>query len=653
MGASRLRQILVHSRHETEIRAVYMLSQVRGVLKGAVAWVFVILLILGFALFGVPNINEFSSSAAIDVGGEKYSAQFVQGEFNRIVNQRRQESGGQFTQEQAIASGLPEQVVSSIATSGALKKLSEQMNLSVPRELVREFLQNNENFQNPATGQFDQTVLQSILQRNGITAAEFERRIAEDLMRNQLVNALSGSGPAPVPFSEAILLRETERRSVSYLIVTDEMSGKAAEPTPTDLQTFYDENPAAFTSPEYRTFQILEIRADDFREGLQVPEEELQRLYELNKPRLYDVPETRTIYQITFDTETDAQAAVASLRQGKPFENIATERGLTLSSVTFEDAQKSQILDPAVAEAAFQGDLEEGSITEPVQSLFGWTVVQIAGISPPETKEFAEVRDELEADFLANDTRREVLNTIDSIEEERDTGATLEMAVEVIDREVRTAGPVERSGLTPEGIGATGITTEQLVEAFRLEEGEETEALELPTQDGYFFVSLREITPPTLKPFDEVRDEVVTLWRNQESANRVADTITNIRETVEAGATLAEAADPFNRTPIEIVMDRNFNNDAISASFNEQLFFADQGDLVSGPAALGNAQIVAKIESIGFARNQVSPDEVNMYRQYIGYQLDQELQEAFMTEVRDGYGVKVNRQQLDVIFGEL
>ena len=85
MGASRLRQILVHSRRETEIRAVHMLSQVRGVLKGAVAWVFVILLILGFALFGVPNITEFSSNAAINVGGEKYSAQFVQQEFNQIV----------------------------------------------------------------------------------------------------------------------------------------------------------------------------------------------------------------------------------------------------------------------------------------------------------------------------------------------------------------------------------------------------------------------------------------------------------------------------------------------------------------------------------------------------------------------------------------
>lgn len=630
-----------------------MLNQVRGALKGAIAWIFVVLLILAFALWGVPSLQQLTSNSAVTVGGESYSPQFVQNEFNRVVNQRRRESDGQFTAEDAIASGLPDQVVSSIATSGALKQLSESMRLSVPREMVRDFLQSNENFQNRATGQFDQTVLQSILQQNGITASEFERRIAEDLMRNQLVNALSAAGPAPAPVTEAILLRETERRTISYLIVTDEMAGKAVEPTPNDLQTYYDENPAAFTAPEYRTFHVLELRYDDFREGLEAPEEELRRLYEINKPRLYDVPETRTIYQITFDTETDAQAAVAALRQGKPFENVASERGLTLEAVTFSDAQKSDILDPAVGDAAFQADLAEGDIAEPVQSLFGWTVVQVAGVNAPETKEFEEVRAELESDFLANDTRRALLDAIDTIEEERDTGATLESAVEAAGLQISTIGPVDRTGLDPEGNSVSGVSVEALVEAQRLEEGEETEALELPSRDGYYFVAMREITPPALKPFEEVRDDAERLWRDRERNTRISDTIRGIREAVESGQTLAEAADPFNRKPIELVIDRSFTNEAISTAFNEQIFYADQGDLVSGPAALGQAQIVAEIKEVGFGRNQISPTEVDLYRQYIGYQLDQELVEAFLTELRNDYGVKVNREQLDLIFGEI
>ena len=34
-----------------------MLSQVRGALKGVVAWIFVILLILAFSLFGLPQME--------------------------------------------------------------------------------------------------------------------------------------------------------------------------------------------------------------------------------------------------------------------------------------------------------------------------------------------------------------------------------------------------------------------------------------------------------------------------------------------------------------------------------------------------------------------------------------------------------------------
>ena len=309
------------------------------------------------------------------------------------------------------------------------------------------------------------------------------------------------------------------------------------------------------------------------------------------------------------------------------------------------------MLDPAVAEAAFQEGLGEGSIVDPVQSLFGWTVVQIANVNAPQTKLYEEVRDELEAEFLANDTRRAMLSAIDQIEEERDVGAALEVAAEVAGLKVETVGPTDRFGLAPDGQAAPNVSDYALAEAFRLEEGEESEALEFKTTDGYYLVSLQEITEPTLKPFDMVRDEVEQLWREQERTTRIEKTVSGIR--VQGGASLAEAAAPFNRTPIELLIDRQFENDAISRSLNDRIFSAKLSDLISGPASLGNSQVIAEIHEIGYGRNSVSPAEVDMFQQYIGYQLDQELLEDFITEVRDSYGVKINRTQLDIIFGEI
>ena len=630
-----------------------MLSQVRGALKGAVAWFVVVLLILAFAMFGVPEMREFTQNSAVSVGNESFSARYVQTEFNRAVQARRNESGGDYTREDAVAAGMADQVVSSIVTSSLLGQISKEMRLVMPRQIVSEYLQQNESFHNPATGRFDQAVLQGLLQRNNMTVKEFESRVAEDLRRNQLINALTASGPAPAPMVEAMLLRETEKRTISYLIVTDDMSGLAAEPTPDDLQTYYQQNPTVFTAPEYRNFDMLVLKSANFREGDATSEGELRKLYELNKPRLYDIPERRTLYQVTsFDTETEAQAAVAALRQGKPFENIAADQGFSLEDITFTNAQQRDILDPSVASAAFADNVEEGAILDPIQSLFGWTVVQIAGITPPETKTFEEVREELENSLLEQDTRRQLLNAIDAIEEERDTGAGLASAAETVGFEVTSLGPLDRYSFAPGGAIIANAPGEVIAEAFELEEGEESEALDLATRDGYFFVSVSEITPPAVIPFDDVRDEVEQRWRKQERGQRISAAVRSIRDAVSSGQSLEEAADPYSRAPIEMTIDRRFQNESITRDFNDQIFFADNGDLVSGPVDLGEAQIIADIRGITLNRNVSTSDEASMYKQYLGYQIDQELFEAFVSAIREDYDVKINRQQMDILFAE-
>ena len=64
-----------------------MLSQMRNSLTGPVAWFIGILLIAAFALWGVPSLSELTRSSALTVGGESFSAQYVQNEFNRAVDQ--------------------------------------------------------------------------------------------------------------------------------------------------------------------------------------------------------------------------------------------------------------------------------------------------------------------------------------------------------------------------------------------------------------------------------------------------------------------------------------------------------------------------------------------------------------------------------------
>jgi peptidyl-prolyl cis-trans isomerase D len=576
----------------------------------------------------------------------------VSQEFDQTFQRAARESGGDFTREAAVASGMPGQVVDRLITQSALDQYAQKMNLALPREAIRDFLQNNENFQNPATGQFDPTTLESILLNNGLTVTQFEDIMRDDLRRAQLVEALVSETAAPGTFMEAMILRETERRRIAYITVTDNMAGDAVEPTPEDLKTYYDENAPLFTAPEYRTFDLLVLRSEDFREGLEAPEEEMRRLYEAGKDRRYSTPETRTVYQITYETEAEAAAAIADLEQGKPFENLAEARGLSLAAVTFADATQSQIVDPAVGSAAFAEDVGEGDVVGPVRSLFGWTVAQVAGVTPGEERSFEDVRAELEASFLDNDVRRRMQDAIDEIEEVRDTGAELAEAAETAGFKIETFGPIDRLSFAPGGAIIDKVPGEAIAEAFQLDEGEQSEAMRLASDDGYFFVSLREITPPALKPYEYVETEVKNRWRADERRARIEKTVAAIREAVTAGESLEDVAGKYDRAPIELVIDRRFTNETIDRNFNETIFFANLNDLVSSTVGNNGAQVVAEVREIGYGRSAISPVEEARLAELVGMQLDQELVSAFVDGIRDDYGVKINQSQIDALFND-
>ncbi|PQA85345.1 peptidylprolyl isomerase [Hyphococcus luteus] len=629
-----------------------MLSQVRGVLKGAVAWVIIILLIAAFALWQVPSITQLMSNATVKVGGESFSQNYVSNEFDRSFQRAVRESGGGYTRQQAIASGLPAQVVDRIVTQSALSQYTEKMNLALPREAIAEYLNETEMFQNPATGQVDRATLESLLRQNGLTVAAFEQILREDLTRSQLVESLAASTPAPRGLMEPMILREVERRRIAYLTVTDEMAGVPAQPTPDDLQAFYEDNAELFTAPEYRTFDLLVLRDEDFRKDLEAPEEEMRRLYEAGKERRYNTPERRTIYQITYETEAEAQAAVADLNQGKPFEALAVEKGMTLDGATYENARKRDILDPAVADAAFADGLEPGAVLEPVRSLFGWTVVQLVDVTPGESRSFEEVRPELEKAYLDNDVRSRMQDAIDEIEEVRDTGAGLAEAADAAGFEVETVGPVDRVSFAPGGAIIDKVPGEALAEAFALDEGEQSEALPLSSDDGYFFVDMHEIRTPALKPYADVEDDVLRRWRDKERRARIAGTVAAIREEVAAGKSFEEVAGEFDRAPIVEIIDRRFQNDVINEDFNDKIFFTELGGLASAPVGAGGAQAVAEVREIGFNRSAVPPAAQEQLAQLVGRQIDQELIEAFINAIREDYGVKINQSQLEALFSD-
>ncbi len=627
-----------------------MLKQIRGTMKNVFAIVIIILLIIAFAAWGVPEMRQFSQNHTIRVGGDGFSTTDVQKEFDRFVTNRRLANDGQFDREAAIAAGAVNQIVDSIAVRSALDQDARRMGLLVPRETVKEYLNTSEQFQNPRTGKFDLEAIGGILRDYNFTPREFEDRLQSDLLRNQLTSALNAGGLAPAAIIDALVLRETEKREISYVTITEDLAAPAPEATPDLLKAYYDKNASQFMAPEFRTFTVATLKSSDYEETSATSEEELRKLYDANKAR-YETPERRTIYQITFADEKAAADAAAALKGGKPIETIAAENGRTLDEIALTDILKADVLDPKVGGAAFSAD-EAGAVVGPIKGVFGYTIAQVAAISPATVQTFEDARAELEAETQSRESKKKLFDAIEEIENARDTGAPLADAAEKAGIAHEKYGPVDNFSFGPGGEIIADIPGDVLKAAFKTEEGEESEALEFADGSGYFFVAVTEIAPTAVIPYEKVAEEVEAKWREDDRKARLDAVVKSLRAATDSGKSLKEAAADINRAPIVEIVTRRSPGQNLDGPLVEQIFSASIGDTISGPVGGGEAELVVSIDGISFDQSQVGPDEIAAFSQYVGAQLSQELIDAYATAVRDDFGVKVNQAQIDQMYSE-
>ncbi len=627
-----------------------MLKQIRGTLKKVAAMFIVVPLILAFAAWGVPEVRQLTQNHAIRVGAEGISGIEVQMEFDRFVTNRRLATEGGFDRESAIAAGVQNQIVQSLATRSALDQESRRIGLVMPREMVRDYLQTSEQFKNPRTGKFDNEALDGIMREYNYGVREFEDRLQSDLLRNQLMSAVNLGGTAPKAFVDSLVLRETENRTISYITITEDVTGVASVATPEALKEYYQENSAQFMAPEYRTFSTIILKNADFAEATAVSEAELRKTYDANKAR-YETPETRSIYQITYPDKAKADAAIVELKAGKPFETVATENGQALGDVTFSDVQKRDILDPKVGDAVFAVE-KIGATAGPIEGVFGFTIAQVAAITPASLKPFDEVRAEIEEESQSQGSKKKLFEAIETIENARDTGASLADAAESAGATSAQYGPIDSYSFGPGGEIVGGISGELLKEAFKLEEGEESDAIEFADKSGYFFIAVSEVTPPAVMPYERVADEVASRWRAADRDRRIAETVKTVRNAVTGGKTLQQASEPLNRAPIIQTVNRRSADQILSAAVVDQVFSAQKGETLSGPAAIGDAQIIITVDEISYDIAKVSPDEIAVFSQYVGTQLGQELADVYASAVLADAGARINQNQIDALFSD-
>jgi peptidyl-prolyl cis-trans isomerase C len=165
-----------------------------------------------------------------------------------------------------------------------------------------------------------------------------------------------------------------------------------------------DEEPAAEAALAQARAAVLRefLVQQEIQEGL--TEEKLRALYEEKKAEEGFAQDQVHVRHILVQTEDEAKAAIAEIEGGADFAEVAQARSVDGSAQAGGDLgfiSRDQVV-PEFAEAAFALDADETS-TEPVQTQFGWHVIDVVerrNVEPSFDETAPQLRQELAREIV-------------------------------------------------------------------------------------------------------------------------------------------------------------------------------------------------------------------------------------------------------------
>lgn len=626
-----------------------MLDALRKSTGGWVAWIFIVPLVLSFAVWGIGDVfRGFGARTVATVGDIKIPAE----EYRTAIQAQQRAFGQQFgrplTPAESRALGVDRQVLERLINEAALENQGREMRLGISDKAIAERILREPIFKD-VTGQFSQTIFQQILQANGLSEGAFVARQRDTYVRQQLVSTVAETPAVPQTLLRAADIYQNETRRLDYFILPMEKIDQVAEPTAEQLQKYYDGNKSAYTAPEYRKLGVLPVLPEDVAKTIAIPEADLKAQYEASKGS-YRQEEKRSIRQIPFPDKAAAQAAYDKIKAGTAtFDDIAKERNISTEDTNLGTLAKGDLADQSVGDAAFS--LPQGQVSQPVEGLLNTVLLLVTEIKSESVTTFEQAKEQIRVKLAKERAVRKVLDLHDKIEDERAAGATLADLAKTLELKFLSIAAVDRKGLGPDGKAVELPAKQKLLgEAFQTEPGVESDPIDTPDQ-GLVWFTVQMIQPAKLKPFDEVRDQVVKDWREDQQRKQLRTMAQQLAERARKGEAFEDIAKGLG---LEVKksepLKRASQVKELGRAAVAQAFALSQGGYGSADIEDRKARVVFRVAAIEKPES-LDNDAAEALRKSLEPQYAQDFVVQYVNGLTDRYSISRNQALIDQLAG--
>ncbi len=503
-----------------------MLTEIRDRSSGAFAYFIAALIIIPMAFWGV---NEYANTSVVptlvEIGDTKITKQELDQRLSALQDQERQRNPEFANSEFFTSDFYKRSVLGSLIDRALVEQMATDNHYRIGNAQLAELIRQEPIFQNEA-GNFDPALYEEFVQSRLYSKQRFEQQIREDSRISQVADGYSQSAIVLSDDVRQLLELQAQRRTFDLVTVSEAAFRETIEVSDADVAAYYEANIDAYMDPDLISIEYVELDVNRIAENLVVDEAELRQEYENNKENFIS-PESRATRHILLSTSGEksdseqlatAQDLAAQLRDGADFAALAQQYSEDTGSAeeggSLGDIERGQMVDE-FEQAAFA--LEVGQISDPIETQFGYHIIEVTGVSGGVAQEFADVRFEIESQVREAQAQTEfaalLLEMRNLVFESEDS---LQPVAEALGVDVLTTDFFSRD--EGEGIAANGLVRQAAFDQIVVEDGLNSDPVEL---DEGLYVAVRKLDfkPAAPQALSDVSEQIRASLINQGAAD--------------------------------------------------------------------------------------------------------------------------------------
>ena len=483
------------------------MDALRSFLSGRRLAIIGILLAIPFVFFGSSSFGTVFTNYG-KVNGLTVSALDVNIAINSVTSRLQQIYGDDFTVE-SLEEGIFNNLVrNEIVSQKALLYQVKQMNLVNSEDEAKRLIMSEPSFQ--TDGLFNQDIFEATIRANGILPNEYIENVQNSSLVNDFLLAISDSSfQIEAELKNQIRLIEQER-NIDFFKIDFNALKSNINPSLENALEYYESNQLLFMDDEKRSFNLLSISQDRFKELVEIPEDFIENEYKDYLERINALAERRISHIMVeasnYASKEDAYNALLSI-QNKIGNDLTFEEAAEQFSEDLISADQQGDLGFSSGDSfppEFEDALDSmsvGSLSEIIELEESLHIIKFTEQNKETPKSKESMSKQFVSDLLEAESYALMLDLRDEIEDLLLSGFSVEAIANEFNLEFSVSNKTSYEDFE--------IYDNPAIRDFLYGidfPSDFAEILEL--DDRVLVASVSEVVAPSVLPFDQVTDDV-------------------------------------------------------------------------------------------------------------------------------------------------